>query len=260
MPNNDLTRKLIVEFIGPFALVFAGAGAIIATQGGNLVAIALAHGLAIGLLVLAAGHISGGHYNPAVTAAMWVTKRIDSATATAYVIAQLLGALVGAAALTLTFRDIERNATGVNLGVPAVGANLSSGNAFVMEAILTFFLVFVIYGTAVDRRTPKAIAGLAIGLTITMDIFAGGPVSGAAMNPARWFGPAVIQGDFTNFWIWIVGPVLGGVVAGVLYNNVLFASPVETSVTEIEREAEYEDRAEIVASVARSRRSQRRRR
>lgn len=260
MPNNDLARKLIVEFLGPFALVFAGAGSVIATQGHDLVAIALANGLGIGLLFLAAGHISGGHFNPAVTAAMWVTKRIDSATAIAYVIAQLVGALAAAGALTLTFRDIERNAPGINLGIPAVGANLSAGNALVMEAILTFFLVFVIFGTAVDRRTPKAIAGLAIGLTITMGVLVGGPVSGAAMNPSRWFGPAVVQGDFANFWIWIIGPLVGGVIAGLLYNGVLLANPIDTSGTEVEREAEYEDRAEVVASVARSRRSQRRRR
>lgn len=260
MPNNDLARKLLVEFIGAFTLTFAGAGAIIATQGQNLVAIAFAHGLAIGLMVLAAGHISGGHYNPAVTAGMWATKRMDSTSAVGYVIAQLAGALVAAGALTLTFRDLERNAAGVNLGVPAVGANLSTVNALVMEIILTFFLVFVIFGTAVDRRTPKAIAGLAIGLTITMGVFAGGAVSGAAMNPSRWFGPAVVQGDFTNFWIWIVGPLVGGVAAAWVYHALLIESPIDASPTEIEREAEYVDRAEVVASVARSRRAQRRRR
>jgi aquaporin Z len=260
VPNNDLARKLVVEFIGAFTLTFAGVGAIIATQGQNLVAIAFAHGLAIGLMVLAAGHISGGHYNPAVTAGVWATKRIDTTTAVGYVIAQLAGALVAAGALTLCFRDLERNATGVNLGVPAVGANLSTGNALVMEIILTFFLVFVIYGTAIDRRTPKAIAGLAIGLTITMGVFAGGAVSGAAMNPSRWFGPAIVQGDFTNFWIWIVGPLVGGVAAAWLYNAVLFEEPVDASDTEAEREAEYVDRAEVVAAVARSRRAQRRKR
>ncbi len=257
MSDRALMRSLIVEFIGPFALVFAGAGSIILTQGQDIVAIALAHGLAIGLLVLAAGHISGGHFNPAVTAAVLVTRRMDVRTAALYVVAQLAGALAGAGALTLVYRDIERNA--VNLGVPAVGANLSSGNALIAEIISTFFLVFVIFGTAVDERTPKIIAGLAIGLTITMGVLAGGSISGAALNPARWFGPAVVQNDFSNFWIWIVGPLVGGVAAGVLYNDVL----LERAPVAIRRAAPPP--AEAVEQVTaepevRSRRSQRRNR
>lgn len=226
--TEDLSRKLVVEAIGAFALAFIGCGAIVMTQGDNLVAIALAHGLAIGLMVTALGHISGGHYNPAVTLGMLVARRIDITSAIGYVIAQLVGAVLGAGALTLIYRDVDRNR--VELGLPVIGQSTftepaqrySSGNAFVAEAILTFFLVLVVFGVAVDHRTGgRAIAGLAIGLTITMDIFAGGAVSGAAVNPSRWFGPAVIQQEFGDFWIWIAGPALGGVVAALLFSEFL---------------------------------------
>jgi aquaporin Z len=220
--DRELMRALIIEFIGPFALVFMGAGAIILTQGNDVVAIAFAHGLAIGLLAMAAGHISGGHFNPAITISMLATRRIDPQRAAYYIIAQLAGALAAAGVLTLTFLDTERNA--VNLGVPAVGAGLNVWNALVMEIVLTFFLVFVVFGMAVDPRTPKAIAGLAIGLTITMDILAGSSVSGAAMNPSRWFGPAIVQWDWSNFWIWWVGPIIGGLLAAVLYNDIILAA------------------------------------
>jgi aquaporin TIP len=254
--DSEMRKKLIVEFIGPFALTFMGAGAIIQTGGNDLVAIALAHGLAIGLLVLAAGHISGGHFNPAVTVSMWVTKRIESRDAIGYIIAQLAGALAAAGALTLCYPDVQRNA--VNLGLPAVGKGFSSGNAVFAEVVLTFFLVFVIFGTAVDSRTPKIISGLAIGLTITMDVLMGGQISGAAMNPSRWFGTAVVQGDFSNFWVWIVGPIVGGVIAAVLYNELLMdgglfigrAAAVEVDEIVVETSTE--------PPVRRSRRAQRR--
>ena len=255
MPNNDLARKLIVEFIGPFALTFLGVGAIIVTQGNDIVAIALAHGLALGLMIQVTGHISGGHFNPAITFGMWITRRIDPRTAIAYVVAQLAGALAAAGALTLTFRDIERNA--VNLGLPSVGPHLNAGNAFVMELILTFFLCYVIFGGAVDRRSQKSIFGLAIGLIVTADIFAGGGVSGAAMNPSRWFGVAVVQGDYSNAWIWILGPVIGAAAAALLYTYVILPNPSTDPVDEVEREEDLDVRTPKQV-VPRSRRSTRR--
>lgn len=265
MNDRELMRSLIIEFIGPFALVFMGAGAIILTGGNDIVAIALAHGLAIGLLAMAAGHISGGHYNPAVTVAMLVTRRIDTQRAIAYILAQLAGALAAAGVLTLTYRDVNRNA--VNLGTPSVGAEHSVWNAVTMEFVLTFFLVFVIFGTAVDSRTPKVIAGLCIGLTITMDILAGGAVSGAAMNPARWFGPAIVQQEWSDFWIWWIGPILGAVAAAVIYNDVILggntavagrstrAADIDEDDSDVAHEA-----SQASSSAARSRRSQRRNR
>ncbi len=269
MEDRDWVKLAIVEFIGPFTLVFAGVGAIIQTQGENLVAIALAHGLAIGLMVAAVGHISGGAFNPAVTIGLLAARRIDLPRAVLYIVAQLLGGVAGAGALTLVYRDIERNRDNIELGVPAIGANLSTGNALVMEIILTFFLMFVIFGVAIDHRTGRAISGLAIGLTITMDIFAGGVVSGAVMNPARAFGPAVIQGQFTDFWIWWVGPIVGAVIAALLYNDVLLAgvpagaAPSERIDPEHPREApgdqSYAAPAAAAASRSRSRGGRRRR-
>jgi len=271
LENRDWLKLAIVEFLGPFTLVFAGVGSIILTQGQDIVAIALAHGLAIGLMVAALGHISGGVFNPALTIGLWAARRIDSSRAIMYIIAQMLGALAGAAALTLTYLDVDRNRDAVNLGVPAVGRALttdhalSAGNALVMEIILTFFLMFVVFGVAIDTRSMgRGIAGLAIGLTITMDILAGGAVSGAAMNPARWFGPAVIQGDFSDFWVWIVGPIVGAVVAAVVYNDVLLSgvragAEAERVQPEAPRGAvETEEYAEPSAPVRR--RAQRRRR
>lgn len=262
MIDRELMRSLIIEFIGPFALTFMGAGAIVLTQGNDIVAIALAHGLAIGLMAMAAGHISGGHYNPAVTIAMLVTRRIDLQKAIAYILAQLAGALAAAGALTLCFRDIERNA--VKLGVPAVGTNFSAGNALVMEIVLTFFLVFVIFGTAIDNRSSKAIAGLCIGLTISMDVLAGGTVSGAAMNPSRWFGTAVVQQEWGDFWIWWVGPIVGAVIAAVLYNDVILGrSSMSTAIRSRDGEESAGDTVlevrETTVQVQRSRRAQRRR-
>src|SRR4051794_22562913 len=262
MDDRERLRVLFVEFIGAFMLTFMGAGAIVATQGGDLVAIALAHGLAIGLMVMAAGHISGGHFNPAVTIGMWVTRRIETNNAIMYIIAQLAGALAGAGVLTLTFRDVERNA--VNLGVPAVGPNMSATNALVMEIVLTFLLMFVIFGTAVDSRTPKAITGLCIGLAITMDIFAGGGVSGAAMNPSRWFGVAVVQQDWSDAWVWWVGPIVGAILGALVFNDFLIGAG--STITDRFRSVEHDDddgnpaiESSGAASHPRSRRSQRRR-
>ena len=177
MNDRDLWAASVAEFIGPFTLVIAGVGAIISTQnlsdGGNLVAVALAHGLAIGLMVAALGHISGGHFNPAVTVSMLVTGEIALTRAVSYIVAQVLGATAGAGVLTLVFPALGpmgRNNPGVNLGLPGLGPDVSVIGALIMEAVMTFFLVLVIFGTVVEPRGPKAIAPLAIGLTITMDI------------------------------------------------------------------------------------------
>ncbi len=220
MKERDLFPSLVAEFFGPFALVFLGVGAVIMTQGQNLITIALAHGLAIGLMIMAAGHISGGHYNPAVTVSMLATGRIHISKAVMYILAQLAGAFVAAAILTQIYPDFgpfNRNGAGVNMGVPSVPTDFTTTMGLLMEVVLTFFLVFVIFGTAVDSRSTKVIAGISIGLTIAIDIMAGGAVSGAAMNPARWFGPAIIQQDFTNWWIWIIGPVVGGLIAAFVW-------------------------------------------
>jgi len=231
--DRDLVSAAIAEFIGPFTLVVAGVGAIISTQnlgdGGNLVAVALAHGLAIGLMVAALGHISGGHFNPAVTISMLATGEIKLTRAITYIIAQVLGGVAGAGVLTLVFPALGpmgRNNPGVNLGLPGLGPDVSVSGGLIMEVVMTFFLVLVIFGTVVDPRGPKAIAPLAIGLIITMDILTGGRITGAAMNPARALGPAIVQQDFTNWWIYWVGPIVGGVIAAYAYKSIWLGNRV----------------------------------
>jgi MIP family channel proteins len=225
--DRDLWAAAVAEFVGPFTLVIAGVGAIISTQnlgdGGNLVAVSLAHGLAIGLMVAALGHVSGGHFNPAVTISMLATGRIALTRAITYIIAQVLGATAGAGVLTLIFPALGpmgRNNPGVNLGLPGLGPEVTVSGALIMEVVMTFFLVMVIFGTVIDPRGPKAIAPLAIGLIITMDILTGGRITGAAMNPARALGPAIVQQDFTNWWIYWVGPIIGGLIAAFAYTSI----------------------------------------
>ena len=222
------SQKLVAEFIGTFALIFFGAGSICADQflhstgqgGLGLLGIALAHGLAIGLMVTAIGHISGGHLNPAVTIGFWVTKRLSTFDAILYWIAQLAGA-VAAAYLLRTIVPLEtwRNAA---LGTPELAHDFTRPYAMVLEAVMTFFLVFVVFATAVDERGAfNKIAGFAIGLTVTMDILMGGPLTGAAMNPARVFGPAVASGHWTNHAVYWIGPLAGGGLAGLVYGRFL---------------------------------------
>jgi MIP family channel proteins len=215
-------RKAIAEGVGAFTLIFIGAGAII--SGGDLVAVALAHGLAIGVMVSALARISGGHFNPAVTLGALVGRQITPRLAAVYWAAQLTGALIAALALFAIFPGAVWQPS--HLGTPALGAPPALSwivpplTGILVEAILTFLLVFVIFGTGIDPKgTFNAVGGFAIGLTVSIDILMGGPLTGAAMNPARWFGPAVVSQFFENWYVYWVGPFLGAVVAGVLYSR-----------------------------------------
>ena len=215
-------KALIAEFIGTFTLIFIGVGAISSDQitGGKLglTGIALAHGLAIGVMASATGAVSGGHLNPAVTIALWSAKKINAINAFGYVIAQCLGAI---AAACLIKQCVPADAlAAVGMGTPALGANITVQMGLITEIILTFFLVFVVYGTAVDSRAPKC-GALFIGLTVALDILMGGAISGAAMNPARHLGPALLGGGLQNAWIYWVGPIVGGVLAAQLYKTQL---------------------------------------
>jgi len=221
--GGGLSRKLIAEFVGAFTLIFIGAGSIISAQalgggvgGAGLITIALAHGLAIGVMVSAVGHVSGGHFNPAVSIGAWVTQKLSLRDLITYIGAQLSGAIAGAALLRLAIPEDYWKP--VNLGIPGVSA-VSDGQAVLIEAILTFFLVWVVYATAIDPDGSFGkVAGLAIGFVIAMDIMMGGPFTGAAMNPARAFGPALLSGEWTGQWVYWVGPIAGGVLAGTLYD------------------------------------------
>lgn len=211
---------LIAEFIGTFALILIGAGSICADvlSGGKvgITGIAFAHGLTIMVMIYAFGHISGAHFNPAVTIPMWLTKRIETQRALGYIAAQLLGAAF--AGFLLSRFHPEFISAPPYLGSCDLTLTTPIGG-IVMEAILTFFLVTVIWGMAVDPRSPKPPAGIAIGLTITMGILMGGFSTGAALNPARAFGPAVASCHFAHHYVYWIGPILGGSAAGLLYEN-----------------------------------------
>ena len=222
--RSALLQRGIAEFVGTFTLVFVGAGAIIATRGSNLTAIGLAHGLAIAVMASAVGHISGGHFNPAITLGFVVTRRIEPKLAATYWFSQLVAAVV--AAFMLSWLLPQSQVDAVKLGAPIVGNGIGAGSAVVIEAVLTFFLVWVVFATAADPRGAFAtVAGLAIGLTITLDIYIGGPYTGAAMNPARAFGPDLVQNYWTSAWVWWVGPLVGGALAALLYEH-LYLRPV----------------------------------
>jgi len=215
-------KALIAEFIGTFTLIFIGVGSIVADylSGGKvgLTGIALAHGLAIGVMASATLAISGGQLNPAVTIGLWSVKKINTKNAVGYVIAQCLGAIFAA---FLIKQAVPMEAlTAVGMGTPALGQGITPQMGLLTEIILTFFLVFVVYGTAVDSRAPK-VGGLFIGLAVTLDILMGGPISGAAMNPARYIGPALLGGGLQNAWIYWVGPILGGILAAQVYKTQL---------------------------------------
>jgi aquaporin Z len=205
----------VAEFVGTFALIFVGMGSIVFAGQTGLVGVALAHGLVIAIMASAVGHISGGHFNPAVTFGFLVTRRIVPSLAAVYWAAQLAGAVLGALALRATFPS-EAN---LDSGVPVLHETIGAGSGVLLEAILTFFLVWVIFATAADPGGAfKSIAGLAIGLTITVDILAAGPLTGAAMNPARALGPELVQNVWDDFWVYIVGPAAGAAVAALAYD------------------------------------------
>jgi len=215
---RDAWRHFASEFIGTFALVFVGSGAIMTTRLTNNgpagpVAAALAHGLILAVMVSALMRISG-HFNPAVTLGFLATRRIEAMMAGLYIVAQVIGAVVAGYALKASFPEGVFAAT--RGGGLSVSLDLTGGQAFLLEAIGTFFLVFVIFGTAVDQRGPK-VGGLAIGFTLAAVILAIGPLTGSALNPARAFGPAVAAGIYEAQLLYWFAPITGGLVAALLY-------------------------------------------
>ncbi len=213
-----MLKAVVAEFVATFALIFIGAGSVVMAgpSGSGLVGVALAHGLVLAIMVSITVHISGGSVNPAVTIGLWVVGKMSSTRAAIYIIAELAGGIAGALLLRGLMPEVLWRPA--NLGAPSLAPTIGTGTGVLIEAVLTFFLVFAVFGTAVDERGPfDKTAGLTIGLVIAFDILAFGPLTGAAMNPARALGPEVAIGDFTDWWVYWVGPIAGGVVAAVVY-------------------------------------------
>ena len=219
-PGDDrpeLARRALMEGIGTFALVFAGCGAIIAdaTHDGALgaVGVSLVFGLIIMVMIYAGGHLSGAHYNPSVTLAFTLARHFPPRDAITYTAAQLAGAVAGALLLRAAWTDAPAD---LGATLPSVAA----GTALLYEIVLTAFLMFVITAVATDTRAVGAAAAIAIGGTVALDALFGGPVTGASMNPARSFGPALVAGQWSEFWIYVVGPVVGAAIGVLAYELV----------------------------------------
>ncbi len=239
--DHDPLRRGAAEFVGTFALIFVGAGSILTiakalapalttapavdVYGGlTLVGVALAHGLAIAVMASAVGHISGAHFNPAVTLGFFITRRIAPSLAVVYWSMQFAGATAAAALLRWFYPEATRRLT--HLGAPGLSSGITVWQGVVIELVLTFFLVWVIFASAADPGGSfKSIAGLAIGLTITMGVLMGGPLTGAALNPARAFGPELLSRHWSDAWVWYVGPFLGGALAALAYEYLYLRPP-----------------------------------
>ena len=224
---RDSWRHFVAELIGTFALVFVGGASIMIAKDTNspsgLIGIALAHGLILAVMVSALMRISG-HFNPAITIGFLATRRIEASMAGVYILGQLIGALLGAYALKFTFPFALFEAT--RGGGQAIALQVTGSQGFILEAIATFFLVIVVFGTAVDPKAPK-VGGMAIGLVVAADILAIGPLTGGSMNPARSFGPAVASGMFEAQIIYWLAPITGAVIAALLYEYLFLTREME---------------------------------
>jgi MIP family channel proteins len=231
---SDRGRQLLAEAVGTFLLVFVAAGTVltqVVSRDSSWVAPALAYGFVVAALITALGHISGGHFNPAVTAGYLVTRRITPALAVAYIVVQAVAAV--AAALVLRVVYGQGVSSFAHLGTPAVGYP-DAAQAAVLEGVLTFALVLVVFAVSIDRRgTWASLAGLPAGLTVAAAVLMAGPLTGGALNPARWFGPALVNGDWSDAWVYLVGPFLGGALGALVYDLLLLrGSPGEPPAVE----------------------------
>ncbi|HEX8230380.1 MAG TPA: aquaporin [Chloroflexia bacterium] len=224
-------KKVLAEVVGTFFFFFIGIGSIAGASqagGAGLLLVALAHGVALAIAITALGPISGAHFNPAVTIGLLVTRKISPVLALLYILGQLIGGVAACLGLAMVLpRSIWEQ---FSLGTPGV-AGIGTGQAVLLEGILTFFLLLAVFGTAVDARAPK-IGGFGIGLTVFVDILVGGPFTGGVMNPARALSPAMVSGAWNDaWWVYWVGPILGGIVAALLYKTVFLPREGDTVVT-----------------------------
>jgi aquaporin Z len=217
-----MSKAFFAELIGVFALILIGVGSIAANQASDgslgLMGIALAHGLTIAIMVSATAAASGGHLNPAVTFGAFVAGRIEGSRALLYVLAQCLGALAGAATVKQLFPAPLMDA--IHMGTPALAQGVTLGQGMLAELALTFLLVFTVFGTGLDPNGPK-VGGLFIGLAVVVGILVGGPLTGAALNPARHLGPALLGGGLDQLWLYWLAPLVGGGLAALYYRRLV---------------------------------------
>jgi aquaporin TIP len=220
MPS--LVRRSLAELLGTFALVFIGVASVASKffpdASYGILGVALAHGLVMAVMVTAVMGISGGHLNPAVTLGLLAARRTDLRSAGAYIVAQLLGAVLAALLIKVVYPlGVVRP---MSLGTPAIANSIQFHQAIVLEGVMAFFLVSAVFGTCVNPAAPR-LGGLGIGLALMFDVLVGGPLTGAAVNPARAFGPALVSGQWVAHAVYWVGPIAGGVLAALLWEHVL---------------------------------------
>ncbi|KAJ1376500.1 Major intrinsic protein [Sesbania bispinosa] len=224
-------QKAIAEFVGTYILIFAGCGAALINEKLPLtiVGIAIVSGLALTVATYSVGHVSGGHFNPAVTIALAAVRKIQLKLVPTYVLCQLIGATVA----TLTLKVLYHDKVDIGVTVTQYLSSTSDLEALVWEFILTFILMLTICGAATDHRgyphlkQSKELTGVAIGISVLISVIIAGPITGASMNPARSLGPAIVSGDYKNIWVFIIGPTLGAVSATILYTFLRVAKPTK---------------------------------
>jgi glycerol uptake facilitator protein len=245
VPQPSLTKRALAELIGTYVLVLLGTLSVVSTvvffkgvTSAGILLIGLAFGVAVMVMIYAFGHISGTHINPAVSIALWATGRFPAKDLVAYIVAQLIGALL--ASITIV-AIVGQRAVDAGLGGTLPGTGVNYGQAIFSEAVMTFFLVLAVWGSAVDTRAPKGFAGLAIGFVVAADIWVSGPITGASMNPARTFGPIFTETlwggttDWGKFPIYLIGPIVGGLLAAFAYD---YISGLKTKPGELENKTE----------------------
>ena len=220
MPS--LFRRSLAEALGTFGLVFIGTGSVITKYfpdaNYGVLGVAVAHALVLSVMVTATMSISGGHLNPAVTLGLLAARRTTPSTAGAYIVAQLVGAVLASLLIKTIYPVAVWRAA--SLGTPSIAGSITLPQALIVETVLTFFLVSAVFGTCVNPDAPK-VGGFGVGLVLLFDIIVGGPLTGAAMNPARAFGPALVSGQWVGHLVYWVGPIVGGVLAALFWEHLL---------------------------------------
>ncbi|KAK1553958.1 hypothetical protein Q3G72_005826 [Acer saccharum] len=240
LPVSDTTspshfQKIVAELIGTYIFIFVGCGSALVDQVQKLtiVGIALVWGLALMAMIYAVGHVSGAHFNPAVTIAFTAARKLPWKQSPTYVLAQLLGATLACLTLKVLFHDKEN----IHLITTQYSDATTDLEAIAWEFIMTFILMFTICGVATDHRACKDFAGVAIGVTLLFNVMISGPITGASMNPARSIGPAVVSGVYKNLWVYIVAPIIGAMAAALVYRILRVPKPEMPEIPEMAEEA-----------------------